>query len=187
MELILASGSPRRKQLLLDGCYEFTVTVSDFDENSIEKDPVMLALALSHGKAKSVFECQENSTSIAVLGADTVVYYNGEILGKPIDRAHAKRMLKTLSGKTHEVVTGYCVIASGGVLINDYCVTKVVFNDLSDELINEYVNSGFSDGKAGAYGIQDGFPLVKCYDGSYTNVIGLPTEKVFPILNELLK
>ena len=187
MQLILASASPRRNQLLAEAGYKFTITLSDFDENSAEKDPIKLALSLSKGKAQNVFDRLDKSRPIVVLGADTVVFNGGEILGKPKDRAHAKAMLKALSGKTHSVVTGYCVISSNGIVINDYSLTRVTFNNLSQQLIDEYVDAGYSDGKAGAYGIQDGFSLVKKYDGSYTNVVGLPTEKVFETLNKLIK
>lgn len=187
MQLILASASPRRRQLLSDAGYKFTVTLSDFDENSTENDPIKLAMLLSKCKAQSVYQNTHLAQSFAVLGADTVVCIDGKILGKPKDRVQAKQMLKILSGRTHEVVTGYCIITSRGEVINDYCLTKVTFNKLADQLINDYVDSGYSDGKAGAYGIQDGFPLVEKYEGSYTNVIGLPTEKVFEALNKLIK
>ena len=95
-------------------------------------------------------------------------------------------MLKKLSGKTHTVVTGYCIISKDSKIIgNDQ--TKVTFNNLSDELIDEYISSGLYKGKAGSYGIQDGFPLVERYEGSLSNVIGLPTEKIVPIIKSFIK
>ena len=186
MELILASNSPRRKEILESGGYKFTITCSDFDEKSLEIDPKELAQTFAFGKAKSVYEKLKNRKDALVLGADTVVYINDTILGKPKDELDAKNMLKTLSGKTHCVVTGYCLISSDNIEIGN-AVTFVTFNQLSDLLIEEYIKSGLYKGKAGSYGIQDGFPLVEKYDGSYTNVVGLPKENVFPLIDKMLK
>ena len=123
---------------------------------------------------------------MAVIGADTVVFEGGEILGKPKNEEEGVKMLKRLSGRTHSVVTGYAVITKDKI-ISGSVVTEVTFNNLSDELISEYIKSGLYKGKAGSYGIQDPFPLVKSYKGSLTNVIGLPIETIIPILEKIVK
>ncbi|MBE7090052.1 MAG: Maf-like protein, partial [Clostridiales bacterium] len=120
------------------------------------------------------------------IGADTVVFESGEILGKPKSQEEAKKMLKRLSGRTHSVVTGYAVITKDEI-ISGSVTTEVTFNNLSDELISKYIESGLYKGKAGSYGIQDPFPLVKSYKGSLTNVIGLPIETIVPILEKIVK
>lgn len=185
MRLILASNSPRRKEFLTQGGYEFTITCSDFDEKSNENDPKKLSVELALGKAKSVFDSLKHKEDKIVLGADTIVFFDGEILGKPKDDEHAKQMLKALSSKKHSVITGYAIITNDNI-ISGHVQTFVTFNDLTNELIEEYVKKGLSKGKAGAYGIQDGYPFVAKYEGSYSNVVGLPTEEVFPILDKLL-
>jgi septum formation protein len=186
MQLILASNSPRRKELLEQGGYKFTVTCSDFDENSIEKDPEKLSVEYAVGKARAVYDKLNDNRDFVVLGADTVVCIDGEILGKPKNEQRAYLMLEKLSGKTHQVITGFCIICQDRIII-DKAVTNVTFNKLSKDVINKYILSGLYEGKAGAYGIQDGFGLVKNYQGSYSNVVGLPIEKVFQQLNEVLK
>lgn len=186
MELILASASPRRKELLSSGGYKFEVVTSDFEEKSNQKDPEKVALDFAKGKANSVYNNLKNKTNKVVIGADTVVFFGNKILGKPRDEIQARKMLEELSGKIHVVVTAYCILCNN----KEYCgyaKTHVEFNDLSKELIDKYISSGLYKGKAGAYGIQDGFNLVKTFDGSYNNVVGFPTEKIFPILERLLK
>ncbi len=121
-----------------------------------------------------------------VLGADTVVSIDGTLLGKPIDREDAERMLRTLSGIEHSVTTGYAVFTEGFSETGSV-TTKVLFENLSEETINAYLDSGLWQGKAGAYGIQDGFPLVKSYDGDYDNVVGLPITEINKTLSLLLK
>lgn len=183
MKLVLASNSPRRKELLKLGGYDFTVISSSFEEKTSILDPIVVAESFSFGKANNVYNLLKNKDNIIVLGADTVVYHNGIILTKPKNELSAKEMLKMLSGKEHVVITGYSLIANNLKLVG-HDVTKVEFNKLSDALIDEYIESGLYKGKAGSYGIQDGYPLVKRYIGSLNNVIGLPTEIVFPILNK---
>ena len=185
MKLILASNSPRRKEILEKGGFDFEIINSDYDESAFSTNPVLTAETFAFGKAKSVFDKLPNQDGFVVLGADTVVY-NGLILGKGKSDDDAKTMLKTLSGKTHQVITGYALVYNGGQIIS-HVKTDVTFNNLSDQLINEYVASGLYKGKAGCYGIQDGYPLVKSYEGSLSNVIGLPEEAVFPLLKNLLK
>ncbi len=182
MNLILASNSPRRKQLLSEAGYKFNVIVSEFDEIG-STDPIKTAEDNAYGKALWVYERLGDDNAV-VLGADTVVYYNDQLLGKPKDRKDAERMLKTLSGKSHYVVTGYAIISTRGK-IKGHVKTRVTFNMLTEKDILEYLDSGLYADKAGGYGIQDGFGLVKEYDGSLSNVIGLPIEEIDKLLKNL--
>lgn len=184
MKLILASNSPRRKEILEKFGFTFTVIKSDYEEKENISDPQLLVKTFAFNKAKSVFDSLEEKDEAVVLGADTVVVFDGKILGKPKDTKDAENMLKSLSGKTHSVFTGYAVIEEEKTF-SGVCETKVRFNDLSDSFIRGYVATGSPMDKAGAYGIQDG-SLVKDYVGSYYNVIGLPIEDISPILKELL-
>lgn len=180
MRLVLASNSPRRRDILSKYGYKFTVIKSGYEESDA-KEPVSTAINNAKGKACDVFNKLEDKSDVVVLGADTVVFYGGEILGKPKDENDAVRILKKLSGKTHKVVTGYCVV-KGGEIFCDYDESAVTFNVLSDDLIYKYVKSGLSMDKAGAYGIQDGFPIVKEYSGDLENIIGLPYKKIKDII-----
>lgn len=184
MKLVLASNSPRRKELLEKAGFKFEIISSDYDETGFSDNPVLTAETFAVGKAQAVFSAVKEG--VAVIGADTVVFEGGEILGKPKSQEEAEKMLKRLSGKTHSVVTGYAVITSDKI-ISGSVTTEVTFNNLSDELIGEYIKSGLYKGKAGSYGIQDPFPLVKSYKGSLTNVIGLPIETIVPILEKIVK
>ena len=186
MKLILASKSPRRNQLLKDLGYDFIVKNSDYEEKSFTNNPYDTAKTFAEGKAKSVFNAIDCKADLVVLGSDTVVFLDGEILGKPKDEIEARNMLLSLSNKTHKVISGYAVVTKNGV-ISGYDETFVTFNNLSKKVIDDYLNSGLYKGKAGSYGIQDGYPLVKEYKGSLNNVIGLPTEKLAPILDKILK
>ncbi len=186
MKLVLASNSPRRKEFLRNNGFEFEVISSPYSEINFTTDPFELTKAFAFGKAMSVYDSLENKDECVVLGADTVVYFDGKILGKPKDKTDAIETLKKLSNKTHLVISGYAVITSTQTII-DTDVSKVVFNKLDDNLIYEYVNSLLPLDKAGSYGIQDGYNLVKQVIGSYDNVVGLPTEKVIPLLKTLIK
>ena len=181
-ELILASNSPRRKEILSKAGYVFGVKVSRFSEIGYG-DPIKTAEQNALGKAEDVFSYEGEKV---VLGADTVVFAGGKILGKPADGKAAKDMLEFLSGKTHLVITGYAVIYPGGKVCG-HDVSEVTFNVLSEEVINAYVASGSPLDKAGAYGIQDPFPIVAAYSGSINNIIGLPIEKIAPLLDKALK
>ena len=121
-----------------------------------------------------------------MLGADTVVALDGEIFGKPDSEADAERMLRLFSGKTHTVITGYALITDG-MRETGEVESEVTFNELTDEVISAYLKSGLYKGKAGAYGIQDGFGLVKKCDGYRDNVIGLPIEALSDTIKEFLK
>ena len=184
MKLILASNSPRRKQFLIEYGVPFEVVSSAFSEVTKETRPEKIVTSFAFGKAKEVYE-RLNDQNIVVLGADTVVSLDGNILGKPKNKDDAIKMLKALSNKTHQVFTGYSII-SKDYSKTDYCVTDVTFNQLSDQLITEYVETGLPMDKAGAYGIQDGYNLVKNISGSYNNVVGLPIEIIIEQLKKLL-
>ena len=186
MELILASNSPRRKELLGDEGFTFSVVSSDYEEKAFTLDPIKTTLTFAEGKARDVFSKVKDKANTIVLGADTIVYNDGVILNKPNGDEQAFNMLKGLSNKTHKVITGYCIISQEEMVL-DYVTTFVTFNDLSDQLISSYVKSGLYKGKSGSYGIQDPYPLVKCFEGSMNNVIGLPTEAIVPHLKRMLK
>ena len=173
---MLASSSPRRKEILRSIGLQFEVIESHFDEDSVEKEyePYYLAKFLAFEKAKDVFT---RFNQCIVVGADTMVIFNGEVYGKPKDKEDARRMLKNLSGNVHEVVTGVAILAKDGRFAIDSEITKVYFNELSEDDIDAYISTGEYKGKAGGYGIQGrGAVLVKKIEGSYTNVVGLPIE-----------
>lgn len=187
MKIVLASGSPRRKEILNKFGYKFTVEKSGFTECGGESDPISVAIKNAKGKASDVFMRlkDKNESDFAVIGADTIVYLNGVILGKPKDRLDAVNTLKNLSGNEHKVITGFCVLGKNLCVVG-VDESTVKFNDLSDDLINEYIDKCKPFDKAGSYGIQDGFPLTESVSGSVYNVIGLPIEKLKPILDLIL-
>lgn len=179
MKLILASASPRRKEILIKNGFSFEIVKSDVEEKNL---PSALETAKNNAllKAKDVFDKLKDE-KVVVLGADTVVVIDDKILGKPKTEKDAENMLKTLSNRTHQVITGYAIVSKNQT-INDYDISEVTFNDLSSEVISEYIKTGSPMDKAGAYGIQDGFPLLKELKGSLDNVIGLPIEKIKKVL-----
>ena len=174
MQLILASNSPRRRELLAQENIPFRVEGSNFEEIGEGKPARETVLAFAEGKAREVFS---RFPEDVVIGADTVVSLDGVILGKPGSKERAKEMLKSLSGRTHSVFTGVCLIGKE-MFLSGVVETKVTFEALGEKLIEEYVESKLPLDKAGAYGIQDGFPIVKSFEGSYTNVVGFPMELV---------
>lgn len=176
MKLILASASPRRKEILENIGYKFEVIPSESEEKLKDGlSPKDTVEALAYQKALDVYS--DNPESI-VLGADTVVVFDGKILGKPKDKQDARRMLKMLSGQTHEVRTGYAVLGGNTEIVLSEC-TLVTFFSLSDEEIENYINTGEPMDKAGAYGIQGkGALLVRSILGDYFNVVGLPVANV---------
>ena len=182
MLYVLASASPRRRELLAQILNKFEVIPATSEEKvNISLFPEQTACALAENKCDEIFE---KITSKTVIGCDTVVVFNGEILGKPKNEEDAYKTLKALSGKTHYVITGVCV-RNRFKKIKNYEKTEVRFNQLSDEFIKDYVKSGSPMDKAGSYGIQDG-GLVKEYFGSYTNVVGLPVTLTKKLLEEVL-
>lgn len=190
MNIILASNSPRRKEILAQFGYSFTVIKSNYKETDSENDPINTVVKFAKGKAEDVYNTikqeESNNKDIIVLGADTVVYYDGKILGKPRDKVDAENTLKKLSGKIHKVITGYAVL-SDKIKAYGYDVSEVIFNNLTEDIITKYVASGKPLDKAGSYGVQDGYGLVKKVKGSTFNVIGLPIEKISTILDGIVK
>ncbi|MFH1453642.1 MAG: nucleoside triphosphate pyrophosphatase [Armatimonadota bacterium] len=181
--IILASKSPRRVDLLKKITGNFTVFPSSADETSIkEKDPVRFAVKAAVIKAKEVGDKFPHSV---VIGADTIVVFNNEILGKPGDLDHAREMLKVLSGNTHTVITGIAVYKKDdNKLLTDYEETRVKFKELPEEVIDNYLNNHEVLDKAGSYGIQtikDEF--VEDIKGDYDNVVGLPVERLRKLLS----
>ena len=175
---VLASASPRRKELLKEIVPRFDVIPSGADERIDEQLPPDLFVAeLAKRKAVEVALRAENDGKL-VIGADTVVALNERILGKPIDEADAVEMLRALSGEKHAVYTGVCfALQENGTVKTRVATVKtdVFFFALTDEYLKEYVRGGSPMDKAGAYGIQDG-GLVEKISGSYTNVVGFPVE-----------
>ena len=184
MQVILASASPRRLALLQQIGIEATVCPADFDEvsgSAVQAEDVVLANAA--GKCQAVVKIKGDS--LPVVAADTVVVAEGVILGKPQDAEDAFKMLKQLSGKTHKVLTGIAVSYAGEMLA-EVCETKVVFRELTDEEIKNYVATGEPLDKAGAYGIQGkGAVLVEKIDGCYNTGVGEPLTRMQVILAKL--
>lgn len=209
VNVILASKSPRRKQLLEEAGVKFVVFTgaTEVDE-SLEPDllaqPEEAVKELAQRKAGAVVQevLAQNPVGLGiVIGADTMVVLNGEIFGKPYSADHAREMLRKLSGKTHEVITAVSVWmillneteengGDGNVSIGFRTFTEkslVTFKNLSDEDINAYVATGETIDKAGAYGIQGrGGELVEKYEGSFSNIVGLPIERLIKEIPDLL-
>lgn len=173
--IILASESPRRRELIKKITNEFTVIPANIDESVLHIAPHDLPGELSKLKAYDVFAKYPNDK---VLACDTVVILDGELMGKPHTKEKASEMLHKLSGRKHVVISGYTLISKDKEITRTVR-TYVYFNKLSDELIDRYIASGSPMDKAGAYGIQDKeFDLVNHIEGSFDNVIGLPTEDI---------
>ena len=187
-KLVLASGSPRRQRLLRQIGLPFEMRESGIDEGSESAgDPVERVSGLSERKAQAV---GESFTNAIIIGADTIVRIDGENLGKPSDRADAIRMLRMLSGRTHEVYTGVSIIdRPSGRRVTAVEITRVTFRPLEEDEIREYVSSGSPMDKAGAYGIQDdmGAVFVERIDGCFYNVVGLPLSRLYVTLREFQK
>lgn len=185
MEIILASQSPRRKELLERmGIRSFTVMDSGVDEHEEELlPPEELVCRLSERKAEAV--AQRAPAGAVVIAADTVVSLDGAILGKPADKLEAFRMLSTLSGVRHQVYTGVTVLRDGEKQI-EHETTDVTFRELSEEEIERYLATGEPMDKAGAYGIQGyGALLVERIEGDYYNVMGLPVCRLGQMLRRV--
>lgn len=182
-KIILASKSPRRKDLLASLGIDFQPIASNTDENLSIKDPVKLVIELSKQKALDV-AYQLDYDSI-VIGADTIVYVDGNILGKPENEIDAFNKLKLLQGRSHQVYTGICLVKVPSYkVISDYAMTRVWIKSMKDQEIRNYIRTGEVMDKAGAYAIQGrGSLIVEKIEGCYYNVVGLPLNK----LNEMLK
>ncbi|HKG06981.1 MAG TPA: Maf family protein [Pedobacter sp.] len=181
LPIILASKSPRRQELMKSMDLDFQVVLKDVDESyPPELQPAEIALYIAEKKAAAFIENTENAV---VITADTIVAYNQEILGKPANIDEAVAMLGKLSGSRHQVYTGVALCYQGHYT-SFYDLTEVYFRTLTNEQIHYYVDNYNPFDKAGAYGIQDwiGMVAVEKIAGSYTNVMGLPTEKLYQAL-----
>ena len=182
---VLASSSPRRKRILEGLELEFTIEPPDVPEDALDgetPDDHVTRLALA--KASEVAERHETGT---VLGADTVILLDGNILGKPADAQDARRMLRTTRGRWHEVFTGVGLVrCSDGVSVTGYERTRVLMRELTDEEVDDYVAGGEPLDKAGSYGIQEcGAAVVDRVEGCFYNVVGLPVALMCRMLEEL--
>jgi septum formation protein len=177
LPLILASSSPRRRQLLAEAGLAFTVVPpheSAEDEGRHEETPQQLVARLAWQKARDV--AQRTSRGL-VIGCDTVAECGGQILGKPADRAHARQMLQALRGQEHRVYSGLCLWRRPDDRVwTEVEVTRLLMDPLSDADLEAYLAGGEWAGKAGAFGYQDGLDWVHILDGSESNVVGLPME-----------
>lgn len=180
--IVLASRSPRRSELLAAAGISFEVLAADIDETPHTNEaPEAYVERLAIEKASAVLALRPGTT---VIGADTTVVIDGQILGKPADAQDATDMLRLLQGRPHDVFTGVAVASASGVLAA-VAHTRVWFRVMTDEDISWYVASGQPMDKAGAYGIQGlASRFIDRIDGSYTNVVGLPVAVVFSILNQ---
>lgn len=182
---VLASKSPRRKELLKNIGIDACIMPANIDEDLLTGlPPEKMVTQLSMLKATDVARSFGKDTY--VIGADTVVCVDGEIFGKPENDAEARAMLKKLSGRSHEVYTGYCVVyCSSGVSVAKYEKTTVYFRNLSDEEIESYIHTREPMDKAGAYGIQErGSKFVEKIEGDYFNVVGLPVCALVKLMKE---
>ncbi len=180
--VILASGSPRRRELLAQAGIPFEVVVSNAEEIITKTDPGEIVEELSRCKAQAVAAKHPNRT---VLGADTVVVLDGQILGKPKDAQDAKRMLTAIQGREHQVYTGVTLMRAGTVH-SFHEKTEVRVYPMTEQEIDEYVAGGDCMDKAGAYGIQGSFAVhIKGIDGDYFNVVGLPVGRVWQELKHI--
>ena len=196
MRVILASASPRRRELLQQIGLEFEIKVSDVEEAAKATQPAALVKELSRQKAEAVLAgtepCEEN---VLIIGADTVVALDDKVLGKPADKAEAVKMLKLLSGREHQVYTGVTLLyrpgsgaEAGSVRRTFHEMTKVFFYPMSQEEIEAYAATGDPLDKAGAYGIQGLFArFVRGIEGDYNNVVGLPVGRLYQEAKEWLK
>ena len=185
--VILASASPRRKMLMKELVPSFTIIVPEIDESLSFKNHQDVKDIVKDIASRKCQKVSKDHPNDIVIAADTVVVIDNDIIGKPKDRDDASRMLRKLSGKTHYVYTAY-VISKEDKVITNVVETEVIFNDLSDDLINNYIASGSPLDKAGAYGYQDNadFALVKKINGSVTNVIGFPVDEIKEDLKKFL-
>lgn len=184
MNIILASSSPRRQEILGMFNLDFTIKSSDINEDINVKNPYELVETLAFNKA---MEISKDDLDALVIGADTVVHINGEILGKPKTNEEAFNMLKSLSGKKHEVVTGVALVCkSKGIEIKSHEITNVHFKDISDEEVLSYIKTGDPLDKAGAYGIQGiASVFIEKIEGCYFNVVGLPVSRLYTLLGRI--
>jgi septum formation protein len=188
-KLILASGSPRRAEILRNGGFEFATYVMHADESRRTREsPAKYVGRVARAKARAAAEkLRGKSGQAIVIGADTVVLAGAKILGKPLDVKDARRMLHLLSGKTHRVLTGLSVLSlPDGAERHHVETTRVRFRKMSNAEIDDYIATGESFGKAGAYAIQGiGGRYVTQIEGCYFNVVGLPLARLCKLLTQM--
>ena len=189
MKLILASASPRRRELLAQTGLKFTVAAANLNEDLLLGEAAAVYVQrLAEEKAQAVWNAHRSLDAsdgpLVVLGADTCVVVEGQILGKPANTADARRMLTLLSGRTHAVMTGLAVV-TGHKTVRDVEITQVTFNQLNDREIAQYIANGEPLDKAGAYAIQ-GYAArwIPRIEGCYFNVVGLPIARTVALLAE---
>ena len=187
-KLILASASPRRKKLLKNLGYAFSIEVCDLDENSDKTKPFELVMDLAQTKAKAIMDMHAGE-DVIVIGADTVVANESEILGKPRDLEHAKEMISSLQGKIHQVYTGVCLYWNNEKInqnLTFFEKTDVEVYPMTTEEIEAYVATKECVDKAGSYAIQGLFsPYIKGISGDYNNVVGLPVARIYQEIKKL--
>lgn len=185
LKLILASQSPRRRQLIAEFGLPFECITTCADEKTTETDPEKVAMDISRQKAEWACENMQLNDNEVVIGADTIVVFNGKILGKPKSDDDARRMLKMLSGNTHSVYTGVTIIWKGAAATSFAEKTDVTFAAITDGELEAYIKTGDHKDKAGSYGIQGPFSLhIPAICGDYNNVVGFPIARIY---NELKK
>lgn len=187
LPLILASASPRRRKILADAGFRFEALDPGDVEGSVsgEVDPEALAMAKSRAKAEAVATIRADQSPSVIIGADTLVALGDDIIEKPVDRRDAVTILGRLSGTRHRVITGVCLILSGGGRppILEAVASWVIMKPMAREAIEAYVSSGEADGKAGAYAVQEtGDRFVERIEGSFLNVVGFPLERFRELL-----
>jgi septum formation protein len=181
VQLILASASPRRQSLLEAAGLQFTIVASGADENRrAHEGPIGYAVRVACDKALSVSSFYRDAL---VVGADTIVELNGEVLQKPRDATDARRMLRALSGVSHTVVTAFALARGGSIVESAPVTARVTFHDLGDAAIEAYLATGEPFDKAGSYGIQgEGANFIAAVEGSRDTVMGLPLKELFAAL-----
>jgi len=187
--IILASASPRRKEIMERMDIPYRVLVADVEETVGETEPEKMVQALASLKTEAVLSkykrLDESRDAFLIIGADTMVFYDGHALGKPKDEADAYRMLGMLSGKSHDVITGVSIIIKDAKeeRLSFAVSTKVTMQSLTDEQIKDYIATGEPMDKAGAYAIQGRFGIyIKEIVGDYYNVVGFPIAKLYEVL-----
>ena len=186
MRYVLASKSPRRQELMKLISSDFIVATEDIDEkSSYELSPIKAVEDIAKRKGEAVEKLYPNDL---IISADTIVVLNNQIIGKPSDKIDAKRILKELSNKSHYVYTGFRIKYLDKEIIS-HVTSEVIFNKLSEELIERYILSGSPLDKAGAYGVQDNmdFPIIKKVIGSIDNVIGFPVKEIKEAIEQIKK
>ena len=187
-KIILASASPRRRELMEQAGYEFEIQVSHKEETYVSETPAEIVKELALLKAKDIAE-QNVQQDLIVIGADTVVAYEGKILGKPKSREEAFEMIRSFQGDKHQVYTGVAILHYGQdgceEIINHAVKTDVYVNAMTEEEIWRYIDSDNVMDKAGSYGIQSGFAIhIEKIEGDYFNVVGLPISYIYSELKQ---